>query len=57
MLKKRKEHNLKEKKSKSRKTSNDAGDTTINEEDLNDYSMERTAAYFGTFFSMLNPFK
>ena len=34
MLKKRKEHNLKEKKSKSRKTSNDAGDTTINEEDL-----------------------
>lgn len=57
MYKKRKEHNLREKKNKGRKTSNDAGDSTINEEDLNDYSMERTGTYFGRFFSGLNPFK
>jgi hypothetical protein len=57
MYRKRKEYNLKEKKSRSRKTSNDAGDSTLNEEDLNDYSMEGATTYFGKFFSGLNPFK
>ena len=57
MYRKRKEYNQKEKKSRSRKTSNDAGDSTLNEEDLNDYSMEGATTYFGKFFSGLNPFK
>jgi hypothetical protein len=57
MFRSRKEHNLRERRNKDRKTSNDAGDSTINEEDSNDYSMERAFTYFGRFFSGLNPFK
>ena len=57
IYKKRKEHNLREKKSKSVKTVTNAGDNTIIEEELNDDSVERSGTYFGKFFSGLNPFK
>ena len=57
IISKRKMHNLKEKKNKERKSSNDAGDITINEEDNDDISLERAFTYFGRFFSGLNPFK
>ena len=55
--KKRKEHNLREKKSKKVKTYNTAGESTIIEEEMNDDSVERSGTYFGRFFSGLNPFK
>lgn len=57
IYKKRKEHNLREKKSKDRKTAYTVGNNTIIEEDLNEYSSERTGTYLGRFFSGLNPFK
>ena len=57
IYKKRKEHNLREKKSKSVKTITNVGDNTIIEEELNDDSVERSSTYFGRFFSGLNPFK
>ncbi len=57
IFRKRKEHNLREKQTKSVKTSTNAGDSTIIEEELNNESMERTGTVLGRFFSGLNPFK
>ena len=57
LFKKRKEHNLREKKSKVAKTNTNEGDNTIIEEEINDDSMERTPTYWGKFLSGLNPFK